>query len=276
MEWDVLGTTEIRASSLPSYMDCSRRAASKAVADEIRDAGYDLTKLPPSAGAALGTASHAASEFLMQRKMDTGELGPVEDGIEHAVEKFGLEIADGVVWDDATPNRNTALIQLERQVRAYVPVMETFTPLALEMSLKADVGDGFVLSGHMDILTTAGDIRDEKYGALSRPYQSQLGAYSLLARSNGYQVTGLKIDWVQRVGKTKVQPPCQTFDYDVGESEVAAHGIIARVKQDTQAFRADPDGLWRAWPANPMSLMCSDKYCPAYGTNFCDAWKYRH
>lgn len=257
-------------------MDCSRRAAAKSLTDEITDAGYELRKLSPSAGGALGTASHAASEFMMQRKMDTGALAPVQEAIEHAVAKFGEEIADGVVWDDATPNRNAALIQMEKQVKAYVPVMEGFTPVALELSLKADVGDDFVLSGHLDILAEPGDIRDEKYGALNRPYQSQLGAYSLLARSNGFPVTGLKIDWIQRVGKTKVQPPCQTFDYDVGEAEQAAHGIIARVKQDTMQFRQDPDGLWRAWPANPMSLMCSEKYCPAHGTNFCDAWKYRH
>lgn len=268
--------SEIRASSLPSYMDCSRRAAAKAWQAEISEAGYDLNRLPPSAGGALGTASHAAAEYMMQWKIDTGELAPVDEAIAYAVEKFGMEIADGVVWDDATPNKNTALIQMEKQIRAYVPVMETFTPLALELSLKADVGDGFTLSGHVDIITTDGTIRDEKYGALNRPYQAQLGAYSLLGRSNGYDVRGIVIDWIQRVGKTKPQPPCQSYTYDSVESEEAAHGIILRVKQDLTAFREDPDGLWRCWPANPMSLMCSDKYCPAHGTNFCDAWKYRH
>lgn len=257
-------------------MDCSRRAAAKGWSKQVTESGYDLHKLPPSAGSALGTASHAAAEYMMSLKMETGELAPVDQAIEYAVEKFGMEIADGVVWDDATPNRNAALIQMDKQVRAYVPVMETFTPMALELELKADVGDGFQLTGHLDILTTDGAVRDEKYGALSRPYQSQLGAYSLLGRSNGYAVTTLLIDWIQRVGKTKPQPKCQTFEYDQSESEHAAHGIIARVKQDLGLFNEDPDNLWRCWPANPMSLMCSDKYCPAHGTNFCDAWKYRH
>lgn len=266
---------EIRSSSLPSYMDCSRKAAAKAMDGEITQAGYDLRKLSPSVGSALGTAAHAASEHMLQAKMDFGELGDFDAAIEYAVELFGKEISEGVVWDDSTPNRNAAIIQLQKQVKAYVPVMETLEPVALELELKADVGDGFVLTGHIDILTPT-EIRDEKYGALNRPYQSQLGAYSLLARSNGFPVEKLAIDFIQRVGKTKVQPPCKTFEYDQVESEQSAHGIIARVKHDVAVFREDPDNLWRAWPANPMSLMCSEKYCPAYGTNFCDAWKYRY
>lgn len=266
----------IRASSLPSYMDCSRRAASKAWKEQVKEAGYDLNDLPPSAGSALGTANHVASEYMMAVKMETGVLGSIDQAIECAVEKFGADISSGVIWDDSTPNKNTALIQIAKQVKAYIPVMETFTPIALELDLKADVGDDFQLTGHLDILDSEARIRDEKFGALNRSYLSQLGGYSLLARSNGYRVTDLCIDWIQRVGKTKPQPACQTIHYDQQESELAAHGIIARVKSDLIAFTQDPDDVWKAWPSNPMSLMCSDKYCPAYGTNFCEAWKYRH
>lgn len=268
-------STEIRASMLSSYMDCNRRAASKSFTDEVLDAGYVLTQLPPSAGAALGTANHAAGEYALQHKIETGTLASFQDSLDFGAEKFGDEIKAGVIWDETTPHKDTALRQMERQLRAYWPIMEQITPIALELNLKADIGDGFVLSGHIDIMTEDKQLRDEKYGAMNRPYQPQMGGYSLLARSNGYDVNGLIIDWTPRVGRNKPQPLSTSIKYDVYECESAAHGLVERIKTDIIRFREDPDGLWRAFPANPMSMMCTDRYCPAYGTNFCEAWHYK-
>src|SRR3990167_1255568 len=49
----------IRPSSLSSFMDCGRRAATKLFWREIHGAGFTLRSLPAGIGAATGTATHA-------------------------------------------------------------------------------------------------------------------------------------------------------------------------------------------------------------------------
>jgi hypothetical protein len=118
--------------------------------------------------------------------------------------------------------------------------------------------------------TTVDDIRDTKAGALHRPYAPQLGAYSLLRRSNGGVVRGLYIDWIEREVKTNPQPPVMSEQYNIDTCERAAWATIQRIKSDYLKFQetADP---W-SFVANPMSLMCSERYCPAHGTKFCDMY----
>lgn len=267
--------TIIRCSGLPSYMDCNRRAAAKMFTEEIEASGYQLRKLASSVGAALGTAGHYGIEVVLTNKIHLGVLGSVEDACAAAIERFSEEIAPGVVWDDTTPSMNAAIVQLKRQVQAYMPMAAVLDPKAVELALKADVGDGFVLAGHIDIIERNGAIRDEKYGAREGQYWLQLGGYGLLATSAGHEVGSLNVDWIPRVGKTKHQPPVTTTQYDVQQSQIDAYQVIQRIKADVQQFRRDPDRLYQSFPANPMSMMCTDKYCPAHGTEFCNAWKYR-
>lgn len=267
--------TIIRCSGLPAYMDCNRRAAAKAFTEEVEAAGYKLRTLPASVGAALGTAGHYGIEVVLTNKIHLGVLGSVDDAVAAAIEKFGEDIAEGVIWDETTPTKNVALIQLKRQVEAYMPMAVKLDPKEVELSLKADVGDGFLLAGHIDIIEHSGAIRDEKYGAREGQYWLQLGGYGLLAVSAGHEVSSLNVDWIPRVGKTKHQPPVTTTQYDLQQSQIDAFQVVQRIKADVVQFRADPDRLYQSFPANPMSMLCSDKYCPAHGTEFCNAWKYQ-
>jgi len=265
----------IRASMLPSYPDCPRRAVAKQYRQKLEKLGYKLRELPPSVGAATGTATHTGTEMLLRAK-HANRVITLDEALAPAFAGFLEETGKGAIWDDTTPNANTAQQQISRQVAAYLyGPLTTVMPLtvngapAVELELRANCGDGWELTGHIDLIDDAFWPRDTKTGALIRPYHAQLGGYSLLVRSNAIcQVAGLCIDFIQRVGKTKPQPPCQTISYPVAQCERNAMGIINRIKQDMAQF--DREQNPEVFMANQMSMLCSDKYCPAFGTAFCE------
>lgn len=252
---------------LSAYFDCARRAAAKQFRQEIEAAGFKLRDTLPSVGATFGTSAHSAAEFLFKHKMQTYSDASPSQALDVAMQRFGEETAEGVEWDDTTPSQNTAEFQLRRVVAAVADFSKRVVPQAVELELRADAGDGFELTGHIDLFTVEGVVRDLKTGALHRPYQSQLGAYSLLARSGGLDVQAVAIDWIARTPKTKPQPPVQTESYPLLTCEQAAYATIQRIKRDYQQFRSSGDP-W-AFPANPMTMMCQAQYCPAHGTPFC-------
>lgn len=252
---------------LPAYFDCARRAAAKQFRQEIEAAGFTLRDTLPSVGATFGTSAHAAAEYLFKQKMQNYADASEAQALEVAMQRFGEETGEGVEWDDTTPNNNTAEFQLRRVVAAIADFSKTVVPKAVELELRADAGDGFELTGHIDLYTVEDIVRDLKTGALHRPYQSQLGGYALLVRSNGGQPKGAAIDWIARTPKTRPQPPVQTETYPLSLCERAAYATIQRIKRDYQQFISSGDP-W-AFPSNPMSMMCQEQYSPAYGTNFC-------
>ena len=269
-------TLRIRSSMLPGYPDCPRRAAAKSFRKVITAAGYELRELRPSVGAAVGTAVHKALELPMRAKLETGELGRLEDGIDAAMAEFDKETAPGCEWDDTTGNRDAAQHQIIRMARAwYHGPGQQVQPLAIEVELQADAGNGFLLTGHADLVTVDGWVRDWKTGALVRPYFHQLGAYGLLVRSCGILpgVAGLGIDFIKRTPKTKPQDQPLFQPYPVAPCQRAAWSVIQRVKQDVGNFRESGDA--EVFPANCMSMMCSPLYCPAHGTDFCELTKGR-
>lgn len=273
--------TMIRASMLPAYPDCPRRAAAKQWRREIEDAGFTLRETEPSVGAATGTAVHHAAAIMLRSKREVGDIGRIEDAIDQAIEGFRAEIAPGAVWDDSTPNRSVAEFQITRQTKILaVTVLRNVEPMVVENTwpgeteprkLKADCGDGYELTGTVDLVTTKLDLDDLKTGALPRPYQAQLGGYSLLLRSQPEPITphALNRTWLRRTPKSKAQPEPERSSYDRYESERAAAGTIAAVKQAVTRFREGGSSDPWAFVANPMSMMCGRKYCPAWGTAWC-------
>lgn len=254
----------IRASMLASYGDCPRRAASKQFAGFIKDAGYILRETNPTAGASLGTAVHAGAELILNSQ----GRNVTDEAIELATSAFKDDTDEGAEWDELTPNINVANFQIKRLVSEYAEFAKTVEPMHVEMALKASVGDDFDLTGHIDLLDKQPFVRDLKTGRLERPYQAQLGAYSLLAKAEGIDVQGVAIDWLPRTPRTKVQEPVQTKVYALSTCENAAWATIQMIKRDVVGFKENGDA-WN-FNANPMSLMCNAKFCPAHGTNFCD------
>lgn len=274
---DLLGTScIIRPSSLPAWNDCPRRTATQLYRPLILSAGYELRTLDNTIGAAVGRSVHAGAAFTMKSKIDTGELGADDDAGACALEEYSENVADGVAWDDATPGRNDGERQILRMVRSYrehlAPKIE---PISVERRIECDLGDGFVLSGQTDqvVREMGGGVRDLKTGKVQRANGSQYGSYSLLVRAHGGTVEALVEDYLPRVRLKLPQPEPVSHKFDVAACENAALDTINDMKAAVEEFvrrlqqgGRPPEGAFRA---NPQSMLCSDKWCSAWGTAFC-------
>lgn len=264
---------QIRASALPGFNDCGRRTVARVFRREVERRGHELRQTRPSIGAAVGTSTHEAARVLQQARIANPSLSHdelitlVPASVLTALEGFNEEIGGGVTWDDSTPNPIVAQQQIERMVRAYLPALRTMQPAAVELSLEASIGDGWHLTGTLDMLTVDGHLDDLKTGYESRPYHAQLGGYVLLARANDLEVNSAGISFIERTRMRATQAPLERQAYDVGVAERTAWATLNRMKREVGEFldTGSPDAI----TANPMSLMCRATYCPAFGTTFC-------
>lgn len=260
----------IRSSGLPQWPDCPKRSVARAYPRLLADAGYELRHTGASIGAAIGTATHKGNEFCFQSQM-RGETYTKETLTDLCRASIEREIADGVVWDHTTTNLDVAVFQAVRQTMSVMQTLgDKVIPVALECHYRADVGDGFILSGHIDILE-ADALDDWKTGAAQRGNIAQYGGYSILARTNGHPVSRLTEVFIPRVGPTKPQPDPIITPYPLEDAEWAAWGTIAAIKRDLTEFVST--GNPHVFLPNPSSMMCSKNYCPAHGTRWCRAHK---
>lgn len=264
--------TIIRASSLPGYADCPRRTAARVFRSNVLAAGYSLAERPPGIGAAVGTATHAGAAAALKHQVNEGVLGPVQDSEEIAMVTLCDATTDGVMLDDVSPTMLIAERQVLRQLRTWrAQVAPQIVPMHVEVRLNAEVGD-VTVSGQPDV-TVDGAIRDVKTGRVQRANGAQYGTYSLLWRAHGHAVERLVEDYIERAPLKKEQPSAISTVIDVAEAETAATAIIKRMTADLEAFRSTGEP-W-SFVANPASMLCGDKWCPAWGTNFCRAHKGR-
>ena len=270
----------VRASSLPSYNDCARRtlADSENFSPELIEAGYRIYTRKATVGPSIGQGLHSAQEAILLSKRE-GRILNLGEAVEVALNAFRDEIKDGCVWDAMTPNAREAEMQLERMVDAHLRQIapkiaaEEIDDDSIERELRADIGDGFKLSGHWDFRSSVGLLRDLKGGQDTWPVAAQVGAYKILGDVNGLPVNGAVVDHVPRCKLSKPQLPVTSFAYDIDFARAYAIATLKRVKRDITEFRRT--GNIEDLPANPMSEMCSKKLCPIYGTSACQAWKHK-
>jgi hypothetical protein len=268
------GTVVIRCSTLSGYLDCPRRAAARNWVPLLEAAGFSPRQTPGTIGAAVGTAVHAGAARALQAKVETGMAAGRASAVDEAIATLDAELeARETAWDDVTPHRATAQRQVDRMVGVYLSeIVPKVHPLAVENRMEAVYRPGYVLSGQADNICIApGQIRDTKTGKFRRPSAAQLGGYLKLARVHGHDVGELIEDYVARVGVTKPQPGPLTTVHDAEAASAAAGAILDLASAQLDRFRASGDP-W-AFPANPNSALCSDRYCPAWGTSFCKEWR---
>lgn len=271
--------TTIRASSLPSYSDCARRWAASTLWRDLKALGYEVKeRMPKSVGTSIGTGTHGGVAYLLSEKMTTGELGGQRAAEECAIAELESSMKEeGVLWDETTPNLSDAQRQTARMVRVYrETVAKEITPVSVERRLEANLGDGYVLSGQADVTAMErGRLRDTKTGRLHRTHYAQLGSYSLLGRTRHPEqpIKEVCTDFIPRVALKKEQPLPITEFYDQGVAENAAMAAINHIKYDIAEFRkriaddsAPPE---HSFLANPGSMLCSARWCPAHGTEWC-------
>jgi hypothetical protein len=273
--------TIIRCSALSGYPDCPRRGAARLFWREITAAGYRLGRSVRGIGAAIGTSTHKSAATALEEKARSGKLPPLSVAQDAAVATLRDELAGEIRYDaDRGPTHNAR--QAEAQTLAMASayhriVAPTVEPITVETRLEAAIAPGLILSGQPDVVCREpAQVRDLKSGA-RRPGSNtpQLGGYSLLARSNGIDIDSAAIDFVQRVAVNKPQPDPVTHPVAIAPAETAATNIIRHIADDLATFRNGdpqrrilPGDPW-AFLANPNSILCSPRYCSAWGTEFC-------
>ena len=280
-QWADKATVIIRPSSLSMYADCPRRGAARLFWREIKAAGFELRRSVRGIGAIVGTAVHSAAAVVYTEKAKTGSAPAEHAAIDVAISALEKGIAgDPVEYDGprgVTHNRADALAQAVRMTRVYVRrVVPLVHPILVEERLEAKIGEGVVLVGTPDIVAREPNgVRDLKTGVRVGSHAPQVGAYSLLARAHGIEIDEAAIDWLPRVATAKPQPDPVSVKVRLAQAETAASNIIRHMESDLRTFREGdparrilPGDPW-AFLANPASMLCSPKYCPAHGTEFC-------
>lgn len=271
----------VRASSLPTVLDCTRRWAARTLREEIEAAGFALRNVGLHVGAPIGTGTHASAAHMLRGKRDTGRPAPFHEAEELGMVELdrALEEAGEVMWDKTAANRNDAQRQVRRLSMKYLEqVVPGASPVLVEERLVAEVEPGFIVSGQLDSLGTyAPDhgLDDTKTGTEPRGAVSQQGCYSLLLRTprpefpDGWKVSRLGIHWLPRRSLNVVQPDVVRGTIDQNAAENLAQDAITSAIDAVKKFRVDQDPS--AFRANPGSMLCSDRFCPAWGTAFCRA-----
>lgn len=277
----MIKVTKVRSSALPGYADCARRSAARMFWEEIIAVGFTLNTTPRGIGSSVGTSVHAAAAMMLKEKMTTGSLTPVSACTDLAIDTYRVETLDGVLFDRETPASSVAEAQVRRMVEAYARVIAPqIEPIMVEERLEADTGYGIILTGQSDVLAREeGRLRDLKTGKKQSIHSAQLGAYSLLSKSHGYDVRTACVDFVQRVSAKSDQPDPVVTPYDIAQCETAAVNTLRHIAGDLQTFREGNEALgimpgdaW-AFAANPQSILCSAKFCPAFNSTFCHEHK---
>jgi len=268
----------IRASMLPAYNDCPRRTVCRYFRKEIEAAGYLLNRQPPNISLFVGTATHEVIETYLNAKIDHTNFN-IEDALHIASIFLEKQVKDGVAWDDATKSLEQAIAQIDIMASAYIYYIgEHITPLATEIRMTADINPFWQISGQIDVLAktenkdNAVTIRDLKTGKMAHSYYPQLGAYSLLYKSNPPEnypknITDIFVDFMKKPTPKKQEMYAETIHYDINACEINAYAIIQRIISDVDKFLETKD--YNAFPENIMSMLCSETYCDAYCTDFC-------
>jgi hypothetical protein len=260
----------IRPSSLPSWPDCQRRTAARTAGPLVREMGFELRQLPQRAGPAVGTATHAAVAHTMQAKIDTGASANQVETEQAGLQALDETTANGVEWDGVTPNFNTAQKQVLRHYRVYrLHLEDGIMPRSVERRIEKVTKRGNTLSGQPD--QTDDGVHDLKTGVARRVNIAQYGAYSMLLRADGEDPQHITEDYIRRVAIDKEQPVPEQVPYNVVLAERVAAAIITDIERAFEIFEREGDNM--IFTANPGSMLCSDRWCVAYGTDFCEEGK---
>jgi hypothetical protein len=261
----------IRASSLPDFADCRARWYAKAIEGK---------RTPSGPGAIIGKAIHASTALFDQANLDGSPIH-VGDAADKAVDLIHHPEED-VDWelDDKWTPRDAE----QTAVTLHTMYCNTIAPKRNYEVIEADLGAirvsvastgvDVIITGHTDRVRThmgMHGVSDIKTGARAvsadgsvsvQGHAYQLAAYSLLTRANldielklPSEVIGLN------AGKT-----AKTQRVGVGQSEDIETTLLGTTEQPGLIH----DIAWAAktgsFAGNPRSMLCGEKYCPAFST----------
>lgn len=276
-------TLSVRASSLANWNLCPRRAYAKDFRKELADRGYTLNQGRSNFNTLVGSCVHDLAGSLPEHKDDL-----VNDWFTAERERVGAEVDQSLQtksWDHATEQAARILGKLVHHP-SIQKMREKADKLLVEKFLEQRF-DHVTLTGHVDLYDLEDrELVDVKCSGKSEAPRAdaQLGAYSLLlTKAKKPMPREMKVIWMPVRGLKSEQPDPVDVEYDVptamrhaAVTASNAHRIYtdARVRARKRAERngGDPNIRGEDLPSNPGCWACSEKWCPAHGTDFCPAY----
>lgn len=239
----------------------------------LKALGYDLRDRQQTIGAVIGRAVHAGAAHEMTDRLNGITPCGLAEGVAMAELDAGLGEA-ATIWDKTTKDRGSSQRQVERMTKAFVRhSAPDLDPVAVEERLEANFGEHLHVSGRKDMLVREPvRIVDLKTGR-RRQNLSQYGNYSLLERTHGRAPESVVEVHIPRVAIGEDQPPPATYTTPAADAEQAAQTALlemdAAIGRFQRAIETGSEPPERAFPANPMSVLCGPQWCSAWGTKWC-------
>jgi hypothetical protein len=211
--------------------------------------------------------------YALKAKMAGDPDMSLKDMISAGVESFRTATDDGVDYDATTDTPNTADKQIEAMIKVYYHyILPKIEPVEVEVRMEAKIDETMKLSGQPDVLESDA-VRDLKTGKSGETYHAQLGGYILLAKANKkpVEIHTAVIDWLPRARLSKPQPEPVELEYSADLCVAEAKAVIKDVQRQLAGYNENENPA--AFPNNTSSILCSQKFCPAYGTDWCPVSK---
>lgn len=254
----------LRASSLPDLFDCPARWEAKHVRG---------LRLPRSGVAQLGTAIHAGTAAYDAHRVAGDDISP-DDAADVLVDAIHSPKED-VSWDDDLGKASAEKIGLALHHRYCEEVAPRQNYVGVEVPCeRLEITDlGIALTGTTDRIRATEDglgVSDIKTGATAvgadgcvktQGHGLQLGVYELLAEASL---------------EHPITAPAQIIGMQTGKTAKAQRvglGLIHSARAVLVGDEDQPGMLHHAahilhsgvFHGNPRSMLCSPKFCPAYG-----------
>ena len=256
-----------RLSGLNGWHDCQRRVAFGSLKDHVSGLSDIERSTASHIGSAVGTASHAGAEYLLKAKKDD-KIATVTDAEEYAVDEFLGELNNSeFCFDDQTCDRNEAIQQIRQITRIFEAYMlDKLNPLRIEERFNYIMGC-VEFSGQIDLQTKDLCLWDLKTSKLLGSFFAQIGGYSIAINKSDIDTgESCNVIHIPRL-KIKKAPYVHEVTYGTLDCEKVAKKYMAQIERLFSTFLdcENPN----IFNANPSSTLCSNKYCPIFGTEFC-------
>ncbi len=269
----------LRSSSLQNYAECQRMFGAWFMISSglAREYNLDLREPRPHVGAHVGTGTHAGAAYLMEEFAKTGEQGDrwrAKQASDIARFKTDELCSAPTLFDPPLTPTTRAAVEAAAKIteRIHLDVVPDSPPLLVEKGYKAIFkgapgSDDYQVTGTFDTFLIELALWDFKTGKMKPRPMAQMGSYSNILRSNGFDVNKVAVKFGARPSANKPAKPIEHIDIDLPEAERHAKSISRQAARSMQEMldSGDPEML----VANPGCLLCSPDYCPAWGTKWC-------
>lgn len=209
-----------------------------------------------SASAAVGTSCHKGAEFELKEKLSglKPSLSAANDAAISELRSQDLE------FDDETRTMNDAEKKTLKMLSIFDKnVLEKIDPKTVENRLSIEINE-FVITGQTDVVEMDDSIVDHKFGkSKASGYLVQMGINSILVGGNSGSIKISTVD--PKSFDDKI------YDFEKKQAEILAQKMLKRIIPQIRDYMKTGDPM--SFDFNPGNNLCSERFCPAYGREFC-------